>query len=224
MAAKINPKDLQEPDKLQLLFLAARTFVEKHRSRIVIGAGLFVILVILSSGWYIYQLQYEKTAARIYSRVFESMMKESATSELETIKGYKELIAQFPRSHAALSAHYRLGNLYLNRREIDAATKAYEDFLRKVPKNSDLQTLALNGLGTAYEFAMDYKQALQYYEKALETSAAPSFEAMNYNNLGRIYEALNNYPKAVEYYSKAQDKTIDPLMKLYLKRRVAQLS
>ena len=221
MAAKTNQKELAEPDKLQLYFLSLRTFAGKHRLRILVGAGLFLLIILLSGGWYIYQLQYERAAGKVYSRVFETTIK-GAVTESDLIKNYKDLIAQYPRSHAAVTAQYRLGNIYLNRREIASATKAYEDFLSKAPPNSDLRTLAFNGLGTAYEIAKDHEQALKYFEKALETNAAPSFEALNYNNLGRIYETVKNYPKAAEYYSKALDKTTDPLIKLYLKRKIAQ--
>jgi tetratricopeptide (TPR) repeat protein len=223
MAAKINQKELSEPDRLHLFFLSANSYVEKHRSRIYQGAGLFLFLVLLSGAWYLYQLHYESSAGKIYSRLFETTMKGSGAGNEEIIRGYNDLIAAYPKSQAAVTAHYRLGNLYLNRREFDAATKAYEDFLIRAPKNSDLRTLAYNGLGTSFELAKDYQKALDYYEKASQTNAASSFEVLNFGNLGRIYEALKNSPKAAEYYSKALDKTSDPLLRLYLKRKVAHL-
>jgi tetratricopeptide (TPR) repeat protein len=223
MAAKINQKELSEPDKLHLFFLSAHKYLEIHRTRIYQGAGLFLFLVLLSGAWYLYHLHYESSAGKIYSRLFETTMKGSGAVDEDIIRGYNDLIATYPKSHAAVTAHYRLGNLYLNRKELVAAAKAYEDFLRKAPKNSDLRTLAYNGLGTSFELAKDYQKALDYFEKAAQTSAASSFEALNYGNLGRIYEALNNHPKAAEYFSKALEKTSDPLLRLYLKRKIAHL-
>lgn len=223
MAVKINQKDHEKPDRLQLVFLEVRKFAESHRTRIYIGSALFLLVVLLSGGWYAYQLQYERSAGGIYSRVFEVAMKGSAKTENEIIAGYKELILKYPRSYAAAAAQYRLANIYLSRRELDAATKAYEEFLDKSSGDGDLRTLAFNGLGTAYELAKNYEKALSYFEKALGTSSAGSFEALNYNNLGRISEAMNNYPKAKENFTKALDKTNDPLIKLYLKRKIAQL-
>jgi tetratricopeptide (TPR) repeat protein len=224
MAVKINKKELKEPDKMQLFFIGIRAFLEKHRSRIYIAAGVFFLAVLLSGGWFLYQLNYETSAGKIYSRVFEAVMKAgSPAGDTAAIKGYKDLIAQFPRSHAAITGYYRLGNLYLSRHEIDAASKAYEDFLQKAPAESDLLTLAYNGLGACYEIKKDFIKALESFEKATKTTTAPSFEALNFNNMGRIFEAMNNPLKAAEFYRKALGKTTDPLMTLYLKRKIATL-
>jgi tetratricopeptide (TPR) repeat protein len=224
MAAKINKKELNEPDKLQLFFLRIRTFVEKHRSRIYFVAGFCFLIVILSGGWYLYQTNYETSARKMYARIFETAIKAGSPADDTTaIKGYKDLIAQYPRSHAAITAYYRLGNLYVNRQEVDAATKAYEDFLVKAPEDSDLLTLAYNGLGTCYEVKKDFKKSLDCFEKAMKTGTAKSFEALNFSNVGRIYEAMNNPTKATEFYRKALGKTTDPLMTLYLKRKIAIL-
>jgi hypothetical protein len=46
---------------------------------------------------------------------------------------------------------------------------------------------------------------------------------MNYGSLARVYEAMNNPVKAVEFYRKALGKTTDPLMTLYLKRKISIL-
>lgn len=224
MAGKINKKELTEPDKLQLFFLRIRTFVEKHRSRIYFVAGFCLFIVLLTGGWYLYRINYEASAGKMYARVSETAIKAGPPAgDAAAIRGYKDLIAQYPRSHAAITAYYRLGNLYLNRQEVDAATKAYEDFLQKAPEDSDLLTLAYNGLGTCYEVKKDFKKALDYFEKAMKTSTASSFEALNFSNVGRIYEAMNNPTKSAEFYRRALGKTTDPLMTLYLKRKIAIL-
>lgn len=224
MAAKLDKKELNEPDKLQLFFLSMRTFADKHRSKIYLGTGIFLLIVLLSSGFYLYQLNYEANAGKMYSRIFETSMKTgSPAGDAAAIKSYKDLIVQYPRSHAAVVAYYRLGNLHYNRNEIDAASKAYEDFLEKAPVESDLVTLAYSGLGSCYELKKDFNKALDYYNKATNTQTASYFEAMNFSNLGRIYEALNNTAKASEYYRKALEKTTDPLMTIYIKRKIALL-
>jgi len=224
MAAKLDKRELNEPDKLQLFFLSMRAFAEKHRSKIYLGTGIFLLLVLVSSGWYLYQLNYEASAGKMYSRIFDASLKAgSPAGDAAAIKGYKDLIVQYPRSHAAVVAYYRLGNVHYNRNEIDAASKAYEDFLQKAPMESDLLTLAYSGLGACHELKKDFKKALECYEKAMNTSTASSFEVLNFSNMGRIYEALNNTAKASEYYRKALAKTTDPLMTIYIKRKIASL-
>jgi tetratricopeptide (TPR) repeat protein len=224
MTTKTDKKDLTEPDKLQLFLLSIRTFVETHRTRIYIGAGMFLLIVIMIGGVYLYHLNYETSAGKIYSRVFETATKAGPQpGDTVAVQGYKDLIAQYPRSHAAVMAHYRLGNLYFTRHEYDVAIRAYDEFLKKAPPQDDLVTLAYNGLGASQEAKKDFAKAMESYEKAMKTKAASSFDALNYTNIARIHEAMNNPSKAAEFYRKALVKTTDPLMTLYLKRKISIL-
>jgi len=224
MAAKIDKKELTEPDKLQLFFYRVRMFAKNNRNRIYAGAGIFLLIVMVAGGWYLYRLNYENSAGNTYARVFESAMKAgSPAGDAETIKGYKDLITRYPRSRAAITAYYRLGNLYFGRQEVDAAISAYQEFLDRAGEGSDLVTLAYNGRGSCYELKNDFNKALDSYEKAMKTKTALSFELLNYRNIARVYEAMSNADKAVEYYRKALEKTTDPLMTLYLKRKISLL-
>jgi tetratricopeptide (TPR) repeat protein len=222
MSAKIDKKELEEPDKLQLFFLSVRAFAENNRTAIYTVTGIFILIILLAGGWYIYQLNYEASAWKMNTRLLESANKiGSPAGNAAVIKGYKDLIDQYPRSGAAVAAYYRLGNLYLGRHEIDAAITVYQDFLKKAPSDSDLVTLAYSGLGSCYEIKKDFKKSIELFENAVKSSTGSSFEAMNYGSLARVYEAMNNPVKAVEFYRKALGKTTDPLMTLYLKRKIS---
>ena len=224
MAAKMDKHELNEPDKLQLFFLRVRAFAEKHRTRIYVGGGIFILIALLTGGWYIYRDHYQTSAGKILNQILETAAKAgSPAGEMAAIKEYKDLISQYPRSRAAVTAYYRLGNLYLGRREYDSAISAYQDLLRSTSAESDLMTLAYSGLGASLEAKKDLNKALEAYDMALKTSAAPSFEALNYSNIARIHEAKNDPVRAAEFYRKALEKTTDPLMTLYLKRKLAIL-
>jgi len=224
MTPKIDKKELQEPDKLQLIFLTLRSFAEQHRTPIYAGAALLILILLFTGGLYLYWVHYESSAGKEYTRIFETRMKQpSSAGEIEAIKGYKGLITQYPRSRAASTAHYRLGNIYLGRGEIDPAIDSYQEFIKKSSEENDLVTLAYNGLGESYEYKKDFKKALEFYEKTLKTTAAPSFEAMIYSSIARIHEAMSNPAKAGEYYQMALGKTSDPLMTLYFKRKISFL-
>jgi tetratricopeptide (TPR) repeat protein len=224
MATKIDKNELLEPDKLQLFFLSLRTFVEKHRIRIFAVAGIFLLIIISIGFWYLYQLNYEVNAGKLYNRVSDIAAKATPPAgDTTTIKGYEDLITKYPRSGAAITASYRLGNLHFKRSEFDAAIAAYNDFLQKVPHQSDLRTLAYSGLGGCYEAKNDLNKALDFYEKAMKTNTASSFDALNFSNIARIYETMNQPAKAAESYRKALDKTTDPLIQLYLKRKISTL-
>jgi tetratricopeptide (TPR) repeat protein len=224
MAAKIDKKELEEPDKLQLFFLSIRTFMGKNRTAIYTGAGVFFLLILLAGGWYVYQLNYETSAEKIYTRILETTMKTgSPDGGTAAIKGYKDLVVQYPRSVTAVAAYYRLGNLYFGRHELDAAINAYQEFLNNAPSDSDLIPLAYNGMGSCYEVKKDFNKAIELFEYALKFGNGSSFEAMNYSGIARAYEAMNNPVKAVEFYRKTLGRTTDPLMTLYLKRKISIL-
>jgi tetratricopeptide (TPR) repeat protein len=224
MAIKIDKKELEEPDRLQLFFISIREFADRNKTAIYTATGVFILIILVAGGWYAYQLNYESNAGKLYARILEDAKKAGSPSgDAAAIKGYKELVDKYPRSGAAVAAYYRLGNIYLGRREIDAAITAFQDFLKKAPSNSDLTTLAYNGLGSCYEIKKDLKKAIELYENAVNTSTGSSFEALNYGSIARVYEAMNNPAKAVEFYRKALGKTTDPLMTLYLKRKISLL-
>jgi tetratricopeptide (TPR) repeat protein len=221
---KIDKKALEEPDKLQLFFFNIREFINKHRSRIYTITGFFVVFVLFAGGWYLYQLNYETSAGNIYTRILETAMKTpSPAGDPAAITGYKDLIAQYPRSRAAATAQYRLGNLYLDRHEFDSAILAYRDFILKASADSDLVTLAYNELGSCYEAKKDFNKAIESYEMAMKSKMASSFDALNYGGIARVYEKMNNAAKSAEFYQKALGKTKDPLMTLYLKRKISLL-
>jgi tetratricopeptide (TPR) repeat protein len=224
MAAKMDKNELNEPDKLQLFFISLRAFIEKHRTRIYAATGGFILLFILASGWYLYQQNYESSADKHFFRIVDTKMKAgSPAGDEAAIAGYKEVIAQYPRSQAAITARYKLANLYVSRRQIDFAITTYEEFLAKADSDNDLVSLAYNGLGYCFESKKAFDKALVQYEKALKTSGAASFEALHLESIARAHEEMKNFPKAVEFYKKALEKTSDPMMGLYLKRKMALL-
>ena len=63
--------------------------------------------------------------------------------------------------------------------------------------------LAYSGLGASQEAKNDLNKALESYDLAMKTRAAPSFEALNYSNIARIYETKKDSVKAAEFYRKA---------------------
>lgn len=224
MGKKIDKKQLDEPDKLQLLFLSARAFFDNHKTMIYAGAGIFLFVLVMFGGWTFYRFNYEKSAGKMYSKLIETAQKaESGESQQTAIKEYKDLIAQFPRSRAAILARFRLGNLYFSLNELDSAILAYKEFLNASPADNDLVTLAYNALGACHELNKNFKESLEAFENAMNTNTSDSFEALTCINIARVHEAMNSTEKAVEFYRKALAKTADPLTTLYLKRKISIL-
>ena len=57
----------------------------------------------------------------------------------------------------------------------------------------------------------------------MKTTTASLFEALNCRSIARVHEAMNNPEKAAEFYRKALEKTTDPLLSFYLKRKLSLL-
>ena len=220
MARKVTKKELKQPDLFQSVFRQVINYAAENRSRIYLISVILVLILLISGGWYIFRLNYEKNAGKIYDRAYDTLMKGNLT---QAIKFYRDVTSKYPDSRAAMIACYHLGNLYFRIHEIDASIKAYQEFLRRAPKDSDLLTLAYVGLGYCYESRKNFRDALVSFGKALKTDLRGSFEGINYRNIARIYEQMNNPRKATEYYRKALNKNADPFVDLLIKRKVSSL-
>jgi len=225
MTNKQEKKELEAPDQVTVFLSKIRTFIETHRSRIYMGAGAVAVLFLLAGGVYFYQMNYENKAANMYNGVFSAQMKANSPDAVDTaIKGYNEIISKYSRSDAALLAQYTLANLYFKKQDYDNAKSTYQQFIDRASQDNDLLTLAYNGMGACEENKKDFKKALEYYEMAMKTKSAASFESLNYQNAARIYEALKDNKKALEFYQKALPKTADPVNTILLKRKISSLS
>jgi tetratricopeptide (TPR) repeat protein len=96
---------------------------------------------------------------------------------------------------------YQLSHYYLD--------KALE-FLEKSQSNDSRIAYIYNNIDEVYQNQRNYKQAFEYYEKALNIFKETFTEedqniAWSYNNLGIIYEKQKNYSKALDCLLKALD-------------------
>lgn len=224
MTNKQEKKELEAPDQLTVFLMKIRAFIETHRSRIYMGAGVVAVLFLLAGGVYFYQMNYENKAANIYNDIFTAQIRATSPDAADAaIKGYNEMISKYSRSDAAMLAHYSLANLYFKKQDYDHAKSAYQKFIDRASADNDLLTLAYQGLGACEEKKKDFKKALEYYEMAMKTTSAASFQFLNYQNAARIYEALKDNKKALEFYQKALSKTADPVKSMLLKRKISSL-
>ena len=218
MTGKLSKQELKEPDKFQVMLSKSMAYLTEHKKKIYLASGAVAAVALIAAGGYLYSLNYEKGAQQIYARVYGPAAPENPATV------YNEVISQYPRSHAAAIAHYRLANLHYQQNDFDAAIRAYEAFVGKTPDRSDLKPLAYAGLGYCYEAKNDLKNALANFEKAASLKSGQALEGMNHQNIARIYEAMNDRPKALEHYQKALGKSVDPAVELLIKRKIATLS
>jgi tetratricopeptide (TPR) repeat protein len=219
MAGKLSKQELKEPDKFQVMLSQAMLYLAENKKKLYIAGGVLAAVLVIAGGWYLYDLNMEKSAQQLFARVYDTGGEGEAAVVI-----YKDVAAKYPGSRAAALANYRLANLYYRQNDFDGAIKAYDAFLQRTPDKSDLKTLAYMGLAYSYEAKKDFKNALAAFEKAATGSAGQVFEGMTDQNIARVYEEMNDRPKALEYYQKALTKNADPSAELLIKRKIAELS
>jgi len=227
MARRITKKEIEKPDSFQAALNKVAAYISANKSKIYLASGIVISIVIIASGWYLYRMNYEDKAQRLYAIANIAGMKaarQGGIPDQNNIKMYNDVITQYPGSKAAMMSYYQLGNMQYNIGDVDASIKAYTEFLKEAADGSDVKILVYNGIGYCYEKKADFPRALESFEKAANTKSSGGFEGMTYRNLARIYEEMNNKEKALEYYQKALNSAADPSMGLLLKKIISTIN
>ncbi|MGA2332864.1 MAG: tetratricopeptide repeat protein [Syntrophales bacterium] len=227
MARKITKKEIEKPDSFQAALNKVAAYISSNKLKIYLASAIVISIVIICSGWYLYRMNYEDKAQRLYAIANIAGMKaarQGGKPDQNNIKMYNDVITQYPGSKAAMMSYYQMGNMYYNFGDVDASINAYTEFLKEVPDGSDLRILAYNSIGYCYEKKTDFPRALESFEKAANSKSSGDFEGMTYRNMARIYEEMNNKEKALEYYQKALSSATDPSMELLLKKIISTIN
>jgi tetratricopeptide (TPR) repeat protein len=205
-AKKIIKKKLKEPDEFISFNEKAFVFITHHSKSIVTG-GIIVLIIILSIFFYQkWEMKNEEKAHQlftlavdIYQTVSTPYREGSAQEYKNVLEKFREVIEKFPRtSSGKLSVLYQ-GNLHLRLGEFDEAIQCFEGFLKKAGKEKLYSSFALEGLGYSFEGKKDYKNAINAYQKILQTGE--NFQLSNaYLGMGRCFEKMGENKEALENY------------------------
>jgi predicted negative regulator of RcsB-dependent stress response len=226
MAKKNTKKELIRPDSFQLALTRTAEFISENKSKIYIGSGVIVLILLISAGWYFYRTNQENNAQMLYTKAHIATLKgrlAGGQMDESALKLYQDVISKYPGTKAAFMANYRRANHYYRMNDIESSIMAYQSFIKVTSADSELSTLAHIGLGYCYESKKDFKNALESFENAANTKSSDNFESINLRNIARIHEELNNREKAIEYYQKALNKSVDPSVQQLIKRKISSL-
>ncbi len=227
VAAKMDKKDLEQPDAFQEAFGKFLDFARENRQKLYMAVGVFALVIVLGAGYFFYTASYEKDAAKLY---FEARLKIMRSDPMgtgavfpEAVKTLSDVVDKYPSSDAAQSARYELGNLYYLAGEFDRSIQMYKTFI-DMASPKDIRTVyARFGIGYACEAKKEYEKALESFKQVADSKPGNVFEGLSYRNIARVYEEMNDSGKALDYYKKALEKTSDPAASSMLKRKIAQL-
>jgi tetratricopeptide (TPR) repeat protein len=102
---------------------------------------------------------------------------------------------------------HRLGKYLLKLGQFDVADGLYQSLLEQATDERG-KSILYNQLGLVRNGRGEYKEAIQFYEKALEIrqkSLPPNHPdlAQSYNNIGLVYQNMKEYSKALSFHEKA---------------------
>jgi len=217
MARKIKKKDLKKPDQFQSFFGKTIRYASENRNKLLLSLGIFILIILSLSGWRLYRLNYEDRAQRMY-------LSASGLNNNDKIEIYKEIVKKYPRSNAALTSLYNMGNIYFNLNAIDKSINAYRELIEKLREDNVLTTLAYIGLGYCYEAGGNFDKAVEALNVPIEHGVGGSWEGIIYRNMARIYEKMNKPKEALEHYKKALNQTTDTVMEELIKRKISALN
>lgn len=226
MAAKLSKKKLKQPDAFQSTVEVIMNYISENKTRFYAIVTAVIVSAVITFGIYMYWSYYQSSAREMYAKARNDIARNIGNPDAVrvNIKIFQELIAKYPHSWSGRMSHYHLGNLYYSIGEIDNATSEYKKFISSYRSDkAGIKFLALTSLGYCYEAKKDLKVALEYFEKA-QKSDNIGFESIGFRNIARIYEQLNDKKNALENYKKALQKTTDPFMTVFIKRKISFLS
>jgi predicted negative regulator of RcsB-dependent stress response len=225
MAAKLSKKELEGPDAFQSTMEIIADYISENQTRFYAIVVAVIAAAVIAFGIYMYWSSYQSSAREMYAKAQNIARNISTPDDARAnVKVYQELINKYPHSWSARVSYYHLGNIYYNLGEIDNAITEYKKFVSSTRSDTaGIKFLVLSSLGYCYEAKKDLKVALEYFEKA-QKSDNVGFESIGFRNIARIYEQLNDKKNALENYKNALQKTTDPSMTIFIKRKISSLS
>ena len=226
-AAKMDKRDLEQPDAFQEAFGKVVDYIRENRQKIYLAAGGVTLAIVLAAGYLLYSAHTETEASKAY---FDAKLKVMMADPMgtgfaapEAVKALEQVVEKYASTDASQNARYELANLYFNAGDYDRSMQTYRAFLDRADSKDLRKIYAWLGVGYAHEAKKEYDKALEAFTRVVDSKPGNVHEGIGYRNIARIYEEMNDRGKALDYYRKALEKTKEPASAAILKRKIAQL-
>ena len=196
---KITRKQLKQPDEFVSWGAQALHYAVAHLKYIVLGTLLLVVIIVALVLWRQHETVSEELA---YTRLAQGItLFHDEQRREEAFTAFSQLIAEHPRTKAAVVALLYRGRCYLLKKDI---TPAIQDFKSTLNKTSSkvLRAIAFNALGNTLWMQGDYRQAMDYFQHVI-TSGDEWLTPMAHVQVGMCWEKLGDAKKAVAAFQEA---------------------
>lgn len=196
-----------ERNAIENAVMAAKDFIKKHRSKVVYTLATIVLLFAAAVSAYLYydyrakkeMVKYEEIMEQY--RALERKADASPEAYLMAIREMKTLVDSSKWGFVHTMGDYILGGMYFKNKNYDDARRHYLQFADRNPK-SDFSILAMQKAAVASEYAGNYTEALQIYQKLEEQHGTSSYGDQIYYDCARMYQKKGDLFKAKEYFRK----------------------
>lgn len=201
------PKNKAKRDHLPFYRPVDRWFLSlwKFRREILPFAIAFLVLGLAYGGFKFYRTHYESRASGLLAAGEPS-----------------RVVAEFPRSDAALMARMELGTKSLQEGKYDEAIQWYQAVSERSKGSGILQISALHNRALAHVKKGEVEKAVPILEEAVQDPENP---ASDYSRLllARTYEIKGDGEKALDLYKALTDGTKAPSVQQEAKERMTWL-
>ena len=206
------------------------SFFQDNQKSLIFIIGAVVVLILLYIGYQkLYLAPRAETAADAMYQAEEYVLIDSLQKKAiegdGSFTGLKEIADEYSNTPSANIANAYLGGLYLREGNFQEAI----NYLKKYSDTGSdiLDPLVIGLIGDAYSDSHDYKNAADYYQKAVSKSKNSYTTPLFLKKLGLVNEQLNENKKAEDAYQQiktdypqsAEASTIDgPLARVQAKQ------
>lgn len=192
----------ENPEVLADKITKTEEFFVKNK---VLAVSLSAILALSIASFFLYKYytmnQNELAQSDMFQAVFyfEQDSLDLALNGDGNNYGFKDIVDEYPRTDAANLANYYSGVIHLRKGNFKVAILYLEDF-----SSSDLlvQSRAYSLIGDSYMELKDYKNAVDYYNRASDNNQNEYFSPVYLKKMAVAYERLQEWDNAKGCYQK----------------------
>lgn len=195
---------LKEPDQFITFSGKLIAFGRSNLKTILIGAGVFVALLLtLVTVQQISNRNENRASERVekalakYSAALQDTDPQTAYDRVKTEFG--DIFDQYGSKNAAKIARIIYGDISYAAEDADTAIAMYTQALEDFQQFPALKNIVLSGLGYAYVLKKDYPQAIRYFE-TISTDKENTLKRGALFNMAWLYEATGDKEKSTALY------------------------
>lgn len=177
--------------------------LQKHSVRIILAVIVLLLAACAGTGQVgdtavAVKKELPKVDPKVAAAYESALSAMRAGKAAQAEKALQQLTEQYP-NYSGPQAN--LGILYFHQNKLEEAKAAFQASLEINPKN----VVSLNHLGIISRGAGEFKQAQDYYEKALKIDSEYAYAHLNFGILLELY--MGRLPEALAHYKRYQKLT-----------------